>query len=421
MAKTVSEKILARASGAGAVSPGDFVEVRVDVAMAHESARLAIRSFREMGAPKVWDPRRIVIVLDHRAPAECEETAGVHRMIREFVKEQGIGNFYDVGGGICHQLLAERGHVRPGEVIIGADSHTPTAGALGAFATGVGATEMAAVWAAGKIWLRVPETVNVQFDGKFKRFTGASDLALFLIGKMGAYGAEYRAIEYRGPAMDGMGVGSRLTLCNLSTEMGAKAAIVEPDAKTLSYLAVRGAKPHRPLVRADAGALYEAELVVEAEKLEPMVACPHSVDNVKTVGEVSGRTVHQAVLGSCTSGRLEDLEVAARILKGRKVHPGVRLIVVPASRDTLVEGIREGVVGALVEAGAVLENPGCGPCLGAHQGVLAAGEACISTTSRNFQGRMGSPEAAIYLASPATVAASAIRGEITDPRTVASR
>ncbi len=418
MAQTVSEKILARASGLASVTPGDFVEARVDLAMAHESARLAIRSFHDMGAKRVWAPGKVVIVLDHRAPAECEETAGVHKMIRRFVREKRIRNFYDVGEGVCHQLLPERGHVRPGEVIIGADSHTPTAGAFGAFATGVGATELAAVWATGRIWLRVPETIEVRVERRFRKHVGARDLALSLIGRMGAYGAEYRAIEYRGAAVERMSIGSRMTVCNLSTELGAKAAIVEPDERTLSYLAGRGAGSKGPAIRADEGARYETGLTVNASGLEPMVACPHAVDNVRTAGELRGRTVHQAVLGSCTNGRLEDLEAAAAILKGRKVHTGVRLIVVPASREVLLDGIRTGAVRALVEAGAVLENPGCGPCLGAHQGILAPGETCISTTSRNFRGRMGSPASKIYLASPATVAASALRGEITDPRTV---
>ena len=421
MAATVSEKILSRHAGQSRVSPGEFVEARSDLSMAHESARIAIQSFREMGAKKVLWPKTVVIVLDHRAPAECEETATVHRLIRDFVKEQHISNFYDVGEGVCHQLLAEKGHVRPGALVIGSDSHTPTAGALGAFATGVGPTEVASVWATKKIWLRVPETIRVDVEGKFPGGVGAMDLALSLVGRIGAFGAEYKAIEYGGATISGMGVGARMTLCNLSTEMGAKAAIVEPDHNTIHYLARHGVAFKGPAVRADSGASYENELKLRAGELEPMVACPHSVDNVRPVREQAGRPVDQAVLGSCTNGRLEDLKTAAGILNGLKVARGVRFIVVPASRAILLEGIRKGFVGTLLDAGAVLGNPGCGPCLGAHQGVLAQGETCISTTSRNFKGRMGSTEAAIYLASPATVAASALRGKITDPRTVMSR
>lgn len=419
MAATVSEKILARHAGRRSVSPGEFVEARPDLSFAHESARIAIQSFLGMGAGKVQSPGKIVLVLDHRAPAESEETAGVHRLIRDFVRKQRIRSFYDVGSGVCHQLLAEGGHIRPGALVVGADSHAPTAGALGAFATGVGPTELAAVWATGRIWLRVPKTVRVEVEGRFPARVGAMDLGLWLVGRIGAYGAEYKAIEYGGTALSGMAIASRLTLCNLSTEMGAKAAIVEPDGRTISFLARCGAAFTGRPVRADPGAGYESALELRAPELEPMVARPHSVDNVRPVREEAGRPLDQAVLGSCTSGRLEDLGTAAGILKGRKVAAGVRFVVVPASRAILLEGIRRGYVGTLVRAGAVLENPGCGPCLGAHQGVLAPGECCISTTSRNFRGRMGSPDASIYLASPATVAASALRGVITDPRGVA--
>jgi homoaconitate hydratase family protein len=421
MGRTISEKILARASNGRAVKPGDFVEARPDISLAHESARIAIRSFREMGAGKVRDPARIVLALDHRTPAECEETAGVHRMIRDFATEQGIRRLYDVGEGVCHQLLAEKGHARPGALIVGADSHTTMAGALGAFATGVGPTDIAAVWATGKIWLRVPETIRVDVGGGFRTAVGAMDLALTLVGAFGAYGAEYRAIEYGGRTVHRMGIGQRQTLCNLSTEMGAKAAIVEPDKRTLACLAGRNSGPGRPAVKADPDARYESRIEVDASRLEPVLACPHSVDRVKPVAELEGRPVDQAVLGTCANGRLGDFEAAARIIGGRKVHLGVRLLLVPASREVLLQGLRSGVIGSLLESGAVLESPGCGPCLGAHQGVLAPGETCISTSSRNFRGRMGSPGAKIFLASPATVAASALKGEITDPRKVMPR
>jgi homoaconitate hydratase family protein len=421
MGRTISEKILRRASGLREAAPGDFVEARPDLSMAHESARIAIGSFRGIGAARVRDPESVVLALDHRAPAECEETAGVHRMIRDFAREQGIRHIYDVGEGICHQLLAERGHIRPGALVVGADSHTTMAGALGAFATGLGPSDIAAAWATGRVWLRVPETIRVEARGRFRRGVGAMDLALHLVGRIGAYGAEYRAIEYSGPTVSRLGIGGRQTLCNLSTEMGAKAAIVEPDARTLAYLSRRGAGTGGKAARADPDADYETRIGVDASGLEPLLACPHSVDDVRTVREMAGRPVDQAVIGTCANGRLEDFEEAARILRGRKVRRGVRLLLVPASREVLVEGIRKGIIGALLGAGAVLESPGCGPCLGAHQGVLAPGETCISTSSRNFRGRMGSPGAGIFLASPATVAASALNGEIADPRRVIRR
>ena len=460
MKGTISQKILARASRSDQVAPGDIVEARVDLALSHESSRLAIKSFYEMfervpgtggrgpgsdhggcrvpgtgsrdassssvtrppapctRPPKVWAPEKIVIALDHRAPAECEETAAVHGQIREFARQQRIKGFYDVGEGVCHQLLAEKGHILPGELIVGADSHTVMAGAFGAFATGIGATELAAVWATGRIWLRVPETVRISLKGRLPRSSGAMDIALFLVGLLGAYGAEYKAIEYAGKGIRGLGIGPRMTLCNMSVEMGAKAAIVETDALTLRFLRAAGHGNAGNVFRADSDAKYESKLEVDMGRIRPMVACPHSVDNVKDVDEVAGIPIQQAVIGSCTNGRLDDLRAAARILKGRKVHPGVRLIVVPASREVLLGAIKNGALKALLEAGAVVESPGCGPCLGAHQGILAPKENCISTTSRNFQGRMGSPEARIYLASPATVAASALKGEIADPRKV---
>ena len=463
MKGTISQKILARAAGLANVEPGDIIDAKVDLALSHESSRLAIKSFYAMfegvkgkgyrvleaggkrgrsryisvldgrsqppapntlypkpytPVPRVWAPQRIVIALDHRAPADCEETAGVHRQIREFARRQRIRNLYDVGEGVCHQLLAEKGHVRPGALIVGADSHTVTAGAFGAFATGIGATELAAVWATGKIWLRVPETVRIGLKGRLQHSSGAMDLSLFLVGLLGAYGAEYKAIEYGGKGIRGLGIGPRMTICNMSVEMGAKAAIVEPDSVTMRFLGGTGHASKGNIVRADADAKYESELEVDLERIRPMVACPHGVDNVKDIDDVAGTSIQQAVIGSCTNGRLEDLRAAARILKGKKVNPGVRLIIVPASRAVLLAAIKDGTLKTLIKEGAVIENPGCGPCLGAHQGILAPGETCISTTSRNFQGRMGSPGASIYLASPATVAASALKGEIADPRKV---
>jgi 3-isopropylmalate dehydratase large subunit len=429
MPSTISEKILARASGRELVAPGDIVDAHVDVALSHESARLAIRAFGEIGEKKVWDRKKLVLLFDHRVPAECEETAIAHGMIRGFVKEQKIPNFYDLNEGVCHQVLPEKGHARPGELIVGTDSHTTTHGAFGAFATGIGATEMAAVWATGKIWLKVPETILIRTEGKLGKNVAAKDLALYLVGKLGAEGAEYRAVEYRGRAISSMSMGSRMTLCNMAMEMGAKAALIEPDARTMAFLKGRTSGKLRP-VSADKRARYEMTITVDIDSLGPLVACPHSVDKVAPVGDVEGTEVQQAVIGSCTNGRLEDLESAACILRGKKVKRGVRLIVVPASREVLLDSMRTGIGGhsvrvrgasileILIGAGALVTNPGCGPCLGAHQGVLAPGETCISTTNRNFKGRMGSDGAKIFLASPATVAASALRGVITDPRKV---
>jgi len=419
MPGTISEKILARASARPRVTPGEVVEAKVDIALSHESARLAIRAFRELGVKKVWDRRKIVQLFDHRVPAECEETASVHQMIREFVREQKLENFYDLNEGVCHQVLPEMGHVRPGQLIVGTDSHTTTHGAFGAFATGIGATEMAAVWATGELWLKVPESIMIRTHGRLKKGVSAKDLAIYLAGMLGAEGADYKAVEYRGKAITQMSIGSRMTLCNMAMEMGAKAAIMEPDRKTFAFLKGR-AKGRLLPVKADKGARYEFDILVDIDHLEPMVACPHSVANMVKATDVEGTEIQQAVLGSCTNGRLEDLEAAARVLKRKKVHRGVRLIVVPASREVYLDALRTGLGGAraggrvesileiLVRAGALVENPGCGPCLGAHQGVLAPGESCISTTNRNFRGRMGSSEANIYLASPATVAASAL-------------
>lgn len=417
MGQTIAEKILANKSGERAVRPGQIVNAKVDVAMSHENAALVKKHFEELGLPRVWDPERIVLLFDHRVPAESVKTAQGQREVRQFAKAQGIKHFYDMNAGICHQVLPERGHVRPGELIVGTDSHTTTHGAFGAFATGIGATEMAAVWATGELWLRVPESFKITVTGRFQEWVGAKDLILHIIGQLGADGADYKAVEFYGPTIKEMSLASRMVLTNLAMEMGAKAALVPPDEKTLAYVRARTDRPFTP-VYADPDAEYEKEFTFDVSGLEPQVARPHQVDNVVPVSEVAGLKVDQALLGSCTNGRLEDLEVAARLLKGKRVHPDVRLLVIPASWEVYLEAMRKGVLEALISAGAVVVNPGCGPCLGAHQGLLAPGERCISSTNRNFQGRMGSPEAEVYLASPAVVAASALAGEIADPRSI---
>jgi 3-isopropylmalate/(R)-2-methylmalate dehydratase large subunit len=423
MAMTLAEKILARASGRDRVEPEEIVVADVDVALSHENADLVRKSFAEIGAPRVWDASKIVIILDHRVPAESERTATTHKAIREFVAAQGIRNFYDVGrGGICHQVLAERGHVLPGTVIVGTDSHTTTHGAFGAFATGIGATEMAGVWTTGKLWFKVPSTLRVEVEGNLGPWISAKDLILYVIGKLGADGADYRAVEFDGPAIRNMSVASRMVLANLSMEMGAKVAFTPVDEAVLRYVSKRSGREiaASPDYQPDAGAKYEAVIRIDAgiELNEPRIACPHSVDNVRPLSELAGLPVHQAVLGSCTNGRLEDFEIAASILAGRTVHPRTRLIVIPASQEIYLEAMKLGYIRALVEAGAMVNAPGCGPCVGVHQGILAAGENCVSSTNRNFIGRMGSKDSKVYLASPAVVAASAIAGCIAHPQIV---
>lgn len=417
MSSTISERILARASGNKKVEAGEIVDASVDLAMSHDNAALVSKVFKEIGVDKVWDPDKIVIILDHRAPANIIKAAEAHKSIREFVKSQNIKNFYDIGEGICHQVVPEKGFVKPGMLIVGTDSHTTTYGAFGAFSTGIGATEMACVWATGKLWLKVPETIKMIIKGKLQDMVMAKDVILYIIGKIGSDGANYKAIEFYGETVKNFSVASRMTISNQAMEAGAKAAIVPPDEKTLDYLKGR-VKGDVESISADKDANYEDVLEFDVSDLEPQVACPHTVDNVKPVSEVAGIEIDQAVLGSCTNGRLEDLEIAARILEGKRIASSVRMIVVPASREVYLEALKKGYIEIFLKAGATIINPGCGPCLGAHQGVLASGEKAITSTNRNFRGRMGSPDSEIYLASPATVAASAIKGEIADPREV---
>jgi len=413
------EKILAKASGKKELTPGEIIDATIDRAMIHDlTGPLTIQVFKRIGVEKVWDPEKIVMILDHQVPADTVKSAELHVTMRTFAKEQGIHNFYEIGkGGICHQIMPEKGYVLPGEVIVGADSHTCTYGALGTFATGIGSTEMAAVFATGKLWFKVPQTLNFVAEGMLKQPTSAKDLILHIIRKIGVDGATYKAAQFSGPAVRKISIDGRLTMCNMAVEMGAKTGIVEPDAKTLQYVSARTKNKIIPL-KSDPDAEYEKTIELDVDNLEPQVACPPTVDNVKPVSEVEGLEINQAFIGSCTNGRLEDLRVASRILKKRKVHPNVRLIVIPASQAIYQEALREGIIETLAKAGAYISNASCGPCLGGHLGVLAPFETCISTSNRNFIGRMGSSEASVYLASPATVAASAIAGKITDPRTM---
>jgi len=412
---TISEKILAKSADKNRVEPGEIIDAKVDMAMSHDNAALVSKVFGEIGIKNVWNPDKIVIILDHRVPANNIKAAEAHKKIRDFIRKQKIKHFYDAGEGICHQVMIEKGHARPGMLVVGTDSHTTTYGAIGAFSTGIGATEMAAVWATGKLWLKVPETIRINISGNLPKLVTSKDIILHIIGKIKSDGANYKAIEFYGETIDKMSIESRLTMSNQSMEAGAKAAIIPPDSKTIEYVKSR-TKESFDIVKADNDAKYEEILDFDVTDLEPMVACPHTVDNVKPVREVAGLEINQAVLGSCTNGRLEDLELAAKIIDGKNVHKNVRMIVVPASREIYLKAIEKGFIQKFVKAGAMVINPGCGPCLGAHQGILASGERAITSTNRNFRGRMGSPDSEIYLASPATVVASAIRGEITDPR-----
>lgn len=415
MPMTLAEKILARKAGKDQVKAGEIVQAKVDVAMSHENGRMVKKSFEKIGVEKVWDPEKIVIIFDHRVPAESERTAAGQKELREFVKDQGINNFYDINVGVCHQVLVEEGFSRPGILLVGTDSHTTTAGAMGAFATGIGATEMSAVWATGELWLRVPDTLKIIVNGKLPTGVYAKDIVLKIIGSIGADGADYKAMEYSGEAISALTVASRMVISNLSMEAGAKTAFVIPDAVTEEFVRPR-AKGAYEMFAPDPDAAYLEEHTFDVSDLEPQLACPHQVDNVKGISKVAGERIDQAVIGSCTNGRLEDFIEAAKVLKGRKVHPEVRLLVVPASWSIYREALKQGILETLIDAGAVILNAGCGPCLGAHEGCLAPGEVAVSSTNRNFQGRMGSAEAYLYLASPATVAASAIEGKLADPR-----
>jgi 3-isopropylmalate/(R)-2-methylmalate dehydratase large subunit len=371
----------------------------------------------------VWDPSRIAIIFDHRVPAETSKTATNQKKVREFVGAQGIKKFHDVRGdvgGICHQILPENGYVLPGMIVVGTDSHTTTHGALGAFAFGIGATEMAAVWTLGRaLNIEVPGTIKVEVTGALRPGVYAKDLILHLIHTISAEGANYKVIEFHGEAIRSMSTSGRLTLCNMAVEAGATAGVVPPDAETERYLREHaGVKGALDLFGPDADATYDRVVTIDASTLEPQVACPHTVDNVKSIGDVLGKKVQQIVLGSCTNGRLDDLEVAAKILKGKRVADGTRMIVFPASWRIYREALDRGYLSDLAAAGAVVCNPGCGPCLGVHQGALGDGETALATTNRNFKGRMGNPTGEVFLCSSAVAAASALTGEISDPRGV---
>jgi 3-isopropylmalate/(R)-2-methylmalate dehydratase large subunit len=417
----ISEKLLAKASGKDLVHPSEIVDANVDVVMVHDlTGPLAVEAFRKVGVSKVWDSKKVVIILDHQVPAESVKAAELHKMMRKFAKEQGI-ILYDVGkGGICHQVMPEKGHVLPGSLIVGADSHTCTYGAFGSFATGIGSTEAAAVFATGKIWLKVPPTIKINVKGQFQRYVTPKDLILNIISQVGADGATYKSVEFTGSAIRDMNISGRMTLCNMVVEMGAKNGVVEPDEVTRNFLKGRINEPMPSFdsSKSDPNAKYDQEIDIDITDLTPQIAIPPYVDRVKAVSMIADERIEQAFIGSCTNGRIEDLRLAAQIMKGRSVKESVRTLVIPASKEVYVQALKEGLIEVFTDAGAMVCGSTCGPCLGGHIGLLAAGETCISTSNRNFIGRMGSKEANVYLASPATVAASAVMGKITDPQTL---
>ncbi len=426
MGMTVVEKILAKATGQASVKVGDVLEPAVNLAMSHENGALVINQFLEVYQgtgleAKVWNPSNIAIIFDHRVPAETSKTATNQKKIRDFVAKQGITKFHDLRGdegGICHQILPQYGYVRPGYVVVGTDSHTTSHGALGAFSFGIGATEMASVWALGTVLnVEVPGTIKVEVKGKFPEFVGPKDLILYLIGKISAQGANYKVVEFDGETIRNMSTSGRLVICNMSVEAGATSGIVPADEETIRYLREEAGVTEEIIpVTPDSNAVYEQVIEIDVSGMVPQIACPHTVDNVKPVGEVEGVKLQQIVIGSCTNGRLDDLEAAAKILKGKKVARGTRMLVFPASWKIYREALKKGILGDLVDAGAAIINPGCGCCLGVHQGALGDGEVALATTNRNFKGRMGNPKGDVYLCSPQVAAASAITGTITDPR-----
>jgi 3-isopropylmalate/(R)-2-methylmalate dehydratase large subunit len=417
--KTFAEKVLARKSGQAAVTVGQIVIVEPDHLLMHDNAAAIVGKIqKELGRFGVAKPDVPVIVLDHVVPAATDKTAANHLSARRFVKAHAVRHFYDVGRGVCHQVMIEEGLALPGQVVVGSDSHTCSYGAVGAFATGIDRTEAAALLLRGQTWLRVPETIKVVLTGKLRRPASAKDLVLTIIGDIGADGANYCAVEFHGE-LGSLSIDDRFTIANMGVEMGAKIAVFPVDAVAERYLGSIGLSPQSyQALWADADAGYARELAYDLGRIEPVVACPHQVDKVKPAREMAGIEIQQVLLGTCTNGRLSDLEVAADMLEGKQVAAGTRLLVLPASKRVLDEALASGVIARLSRAGAMILPPGCGPCLGAHLGVLAPGERCVSTANRNFKGRMGCKDSEIYLASPATAAATAITGRLCDPRSL---
>lgn len=416
---TITEKILARACGRDEVAAGEFINARLDLALANDiTAPLAIHEFEAAGLEKVFDPEKVVLVCDHFVPNKDIKSAAQAKQVREFARRQGLSHYYDVGRmGIEHVILPEKGLVGPGDVVIGADSHTCTYGALGAFATGVGSTDLAAGMATGEVWLRVPETIRFNYTGSPRRYVTGKDLILYTIGLIGVDGALYAAMEFGGEAVAGLSMAGRFTMCNMAIEAGAKSGIVAPDEATKAYC--RGRTLKEPAFFAsDAGARYARVMEIDAGAIEPQVAKPHLPSNTAPASELADVKVDQVVIGSCTNGRLEDLRMAAEVLKGRKAHPDVRVIVIPGSQHVYRQAMKEGLIDIFIEAETAVSTPTCGPCLGGHMGILAAGEKCVSTTNRNFVGRMGHTESEVYLAGPYVAAATAVAGHVALPEEV---
>ena len=424
--RTFAQKALARAAGLDAVEVGQVVDVRPDVVLSHDNSAAIREIWQQFGQDKVAIPHKLAITLDHAVPAPTTRHAQNHAEIRKFVQEQGIRHFFEVGRGICHQVLSEEALVLPGQMILGADSHTPHFGWMGAFGAGIGRSEVAALWATGELWLRVPESIRIVLEGDLPIGVTAKDFALRIIGDWGADGGLYASVEFSGSGVEALSLDARMALANMMAEFGAKSAYIAPDGRTLGYLHAalrrRAAGNTRELGQCklfpDEDAAYSATYRYDASELEPTVACPHAVDNVVPLSAVAGVRVQQAFIGTCTNGRLEDIAAAAAVVQGRQVAAGTRLLVIPASSMVLQEALRRGYIETLVAAGAAIGTPGCGPCMGNHMGVPATGEVTISSANRNFRGRMGTAEAEIYLANPAVVAASAVAGRIADPRSI---
>jgi len=416
MGKTLAEKILSEKSGSDARA-GDIVIAVVDLVFIQDTTGpLTVKQFQASKFKGLTNPQKTVLFIDHAVPSPSKSLSNDHLLLHKFAQQTGA-IFSGIGEGVCHQIVAES-LARPGDVIVGSDSHTVTAGGIGAFATGMGSSDVAVVFGLGKTWFRVPESIKIALAGNFRKGVYAKDLILHLIGQIGADGATYKALEFGGDSLGALSVPERLTVANMAVEAGAKVGIFPADEITRDYLASQGRGDHYQPVSADTDATYEQTINIDLASLEPTISKPHTVDNTAPLRELKGTKIQQVFIGTCTNGRLEDLAIAANILKGKKIHPQTRLIVAPASRRVLLEAIDKGYIQSLIEAGATILPPGCGPCLGLHQGALGDGESCLSTANRNFRGRMGNPEAFVYLGSPATAAATAIAGEITDPREV---
>ncbi|MDD4569716.1 MAG: 3-isopropylmalate dehydratase large subunit [Tepidanaerobacteraceae bacterium] len=411
------EKILARAAHREVIKSGEIITCDIDLVEINDLYLQVIESFDEMNGKKVWDPEKVVFVFDHYAPAPTIKSAQTQRDMRSFAWQQGIRHLFDINTGVCHQVMPEAGLVYPGMILVATDSHTTTHGAFGAFGTGVGATDLASILLTGKMWFRVPEIINIKISGDLKPGVLPKDIILYVLGQLGTKKALYKAVEFSGEAIENLDIAGRMVICNMAVEMGAKTAYIQPDEATMTYLKSRKVDFDKVVVHeTDSDYQFSEQHNFDISNLDPQIATPHSVDNVVPVGAVKGTKVNQAFIGSCTGGRVEDIEIAYNILKGKKINNKTRLVIIPASKEILLECINRGYMQELVRAGATFTAPGCGPCLGTHQGVIAPGEVCVTASNRNFPGRMGSSDADIYLASPATVAVSALLGYITDPR-----